>query len=149
MEQITFRLTIYRFSAGSRVLRYFSQQEESLDLSRLGEVVYSWATSLLVWDSIEDKSARDDIHTMLAGFNGTGQVGRQSVRDLWPVLEKLEALGKTQGWMNATSMRSLVRGGEEEFNDDIRIKPAVAFAHHLRWICETFGETPDLVVTYR
>ena len=149
MAQPYFRLTIYRFAPTSRALRYFAREEDVFDLSLLGEVVYSWATTLLIWDAIEDKNATAEVRSLLSNFDGTGRPGYQSVRDLWPVLQKLEALRDKEAWMNANSSRSLAEIGHEEFDDELRVKPALAFAHHLRWICESFGETPDLVVVYR
>lgn len=143
------RLTIYRVPAkASDQLKYFSADDGlSYNPTRLGEEIYSWSTTVSIWDGISDEVLRTKMRDWLRDFDGSGRDGRQGIEDLRPLLEELEVIVQADAWISATSLREF--GGTQDFENELRIMPALTFAQHLRWIYESFGQTPDLIVVYR
>ncbi len=134
-------------------MRYFVERNAledqmfSFDVNRLGEEIYQWTTSAPIWDGLADEDARTKIRNSFLDFDGSGREGHQSLEDMLPLVTELEAVLEKDNWAGASSSRAF--GGTPDFEGRHYIMPALAFSLHLRWICETFGQTPNLVVVYR
>ncbi len=155
MPQI--RLIVYRCPINpSHGLRYFDSEEfkdDVLSVQRLrfrpdylGEEIYRWASEIDVWGGITNEDVRRELQELVRSFDGSSQAREQGMTHLEKLAERLEEIAKVDELWIATPFDST-----DDVSGDtsaLRIAPTLAFANHLRWMCETFANTPELVVVY-
>ncbi len=135
------RLGIYRLSPSTaqRVRQFGGTGPRK----PLGEQIYSWSTKEDIYTSIAETGERDKIREQILSFNDGESDTELSMERLCSLTEELEKISQKETWAPAKFIHP-----QGEFGGDTRSSPTLAFAHHLRWVCETFMDTPNLMVIF-
>lgn len=141
MSAISLQLGIYRISPTTkqRVRQFGVAGPQGI----LGELVYSWSTSEDVYTGIVEEAERRSVIDQIESFNDEQSDAESSMTRLLILTEQLEKISQGETWVPAKFIQS-----KSEFAGDTRFSPTLAFAHHLRWVCETFKHTPNLIVVF-